>query len=53
MKDKIVCPYCGFDDYDIYDSETCYPENVDHCVCIKCDKIFDAIYTFSHIERRE
>lgn len=49
--DKLLCPYCGSDDYDIYDSETTYPENVDFCICDKCEGRFKAVYTFSHIEQ--
>lgn len=53
MTDKLLCPYCGSDEYEIYDSETAYPENIDHCVCEKCDKFFDAFYLFSYIEKKE
>lgn len=51
MNDRLLCPYCGSDDYEIYDSETAYPENIDHCVCEKCGKLFDAFYLFSYIEK--
>lgn len=53
MGDTLKCPYCGSEDYDIYDNDTLESKNIDYCVCMECDKMFDAIYTFSHIEKRE
>lgn len=50
MDNKILCPHCGSEDYDIYDSETCYPYNTDYCICDFCDNKFKAVYKFSHIE---
>lgn len=50
MSDTLKCPYCGSENYSIYDSSTCYPDNIDYCVCDSCDGYFYAVYKFSHIE---
>lgn len=53
MDNQILCPFCESDDYDIYDSITFHPQNIDFCVCNECGGQFKAIYNFSHVLKDE
>ena len=43
---EIKCPYCGSDDYEVYD--TCGgEESIEKlCACLDCDRQFSLIYVF-------
>ena len=50
----IKCPYCGSNDYECFDrvgDGTDTPRDL--CSCLECDGIFDIVYKFSHIEKRD
>ena len=49
---KIKCPYCGSEEYEIYD--TCGGNGraiSEMCVCFECDKTFRVIYAPDCIEK--
>lgn len=51
-KMKIKCPYCGSEEYEIYD--TCGGNGraiSEMCVCFECDKTFRVIYAPDCIEK--
>lgn len=51
-KMKIKCPYCGSEEYELYD--TCGGNGQaisEMCVCFKCDKTFRVIYAPDCIEK--
>ena len=44
-KMKIECPYCGSEEYEVYDTCGGSGENVQElCACLDCDKQFSVIY---------
>lgn len=48
---KIVCPYCGSDDFGTYDIQSDDDEVHELKVCYDCNKPFRAIYIFNRIEK--
>lgn len=52
MKIMIKCPYCGSEEYEIYN--TCGGNGraiSEMCVCFECDKTFRVIYAPDCIEK--
>ena len=49
----IKCPYCGSEDFEIYDTiGGCDEEKIEElCACFECDKNFCIVYKFSHYEK--
>jgi transcriptional regulator NrdR family protein len=42
---EIKCPYCGSEEYEVYDTCGGSGENVQElCACFDCDKQFSVIY---------
>ena len=42
---EIKCPYCGSEEYEVYDTCGGNGENVQElCACLDCDKQFSVIY---------
>lgn len=48
----IKCPYCGNDDFEIFDTIGGIDgeDMIQLCTCFECDKNFSIVYKFSHIE---
>lgn len=44
-KMEIKCPYCGSEEYEVYDTCGGNGENIQElCACLDCDKQFSVIY---------
>ena len=44
-KMEIKCPYCGSDEYEVYDTCGGSGENIQElCTCFDCDKQFSVLY---------
>lgn len=42
---EIKCPYCGSEEYEVYDTCGGSGENIQElCACLDCDKQFSVIY---------
>ena len=42
---EIKCPYCGSEEYEVYDTCGGNGENIQElCACLDCDKQFSVIY---------
>ena len=51
-KMKIKCPYCGSEEYEVYDTCGGGGENIEElCVCLDCDGQFSVIYVVDCIEK--
>ena len=51
-KMKIECPYCGSEEFEVYDTCGGSGENIlELCVCLDCDKQFSIIYAFDCVEK--
>lgn len=49
---KIKCPYCGSEEYEVYDTCGGSGENIEElCVCLDCDGQFSVIYVVDCIEK--
>ena len=51
--EKVLCPYCGSDNIDVYDDDQFMGEYVEECYCLDCDKNFDVIYEMKLKEIRK
>ena len=51
MKIKMICPWCGSEEFVAFDSEDRVFEHIDFCYCENCDQIFRTIYTLNRIEK--
>ena len=51
-KMKIKCPYCGSEEYEVYDTCGGSGENIEElCACLDCDGQFSVIYVVDCIEK--
>lgn len=51
-KMKIECPYCGSEEFEVYDTCGGSGENIEElCVCFDCDKQFSIIYVADCVEK--
>lgn len=51
-KMKIKCPYCGSEEFEVYDTCGGSGENIEElCVCFDCDKQFSIIYVADCVEK--
>ena len=49
---EIKCPYCGSEEYEVYDTCGGSGENIQElCTCLDCDKQFSVIYVVDCIEK--
>lgn len=49
---RIECPYCGSEEYEVYDTCGGSGENIEElCACLDCDKQFSVIYVVDCIEK--
>lgn len=49
---EIKCPYCGSEEYEVYDTCGGSGENIQElCTCFDCDKQFSVIYVVDCIEK--
>ena len=49
---KIKCPYCGSEEYEVYDTCGGSGENIEElCVCFDCDGQFSIIYVVDCVEK--
>ena len=52
MTVKIKCPYCGNEEYEIYDTRGGNGETIQELyACFDCDKQFSVIYVVDCIEK--
>ena len=51
-KMKIECPYCGSEEFEVYDTCGGSGENIEElCACLDCDKQFSIIYVVDCVEK--
>ena len=51
-KMKIKCPYCGSEEFEVYDTCGGSGENIEElCACLDCDKQFSIIYVVDCVEK--
>ena len=51
-KMTIKCPYCGSEEYEVYDTCGGSGENIEElCACLDCDKQFSIIYVVDCVEK--
>lgn len=51
-KMKIKCPYCGSEEYEVYDTCGGSGENIEElCACLDCDRQFSVIYVVDCVEK--
>ena len=51
-KMKIKCPYCGSEEFEVYDTCGGSGENIEElCACLDCDGQFSIIYVVDCIEK--
>ena len=49
---EIKCPYCGSEEFEVYDTCGGSGENIlELCVCLDCDKQFSIIYVADCVEK--
>ena len=51
---EIKCPYCGSEEYEVYDTCGGSGENIQElCTCFDCDKQFSVLYVVDCIVKEE
>ena len=51
-KMKIECPYCGSEEFEVYDTCGGSGENIEElCACLDCDGQFSIIYAVDCVEK--
>jgi transcriptional regulator NrdR family protein len=49
---KIKCPYCGSEEYEVYDTCGGSGEDIqERCTCFNCDKQFSVTYIVVCVEK--
>jgi DNA-directed RNA polymerase subunit RPC12/RpoP len=46
----IVCPHCGSKDYEVFNETYNDNEYVELCVCLDCDREFQAVYELKEVK---